>query len=135
MVAQRLNFTHAARQLHLTQGAVSRQNSGWNSVWASAVQPPARFGVDAAGAQLPAPAAGAGAVGRGADAGRRPAGALRIKCPTCAMRWVLPRIIRPQNERPDMHIELTAFGVARPGFQHRASFDAAVIAWPAAGQS
>lgn len=28
VVAQRLNFTHAARELHLTQGAVSRQILG-----------------------------------------------------------------------------------------------------------
>lgn len=34
VVAQRLNFTHAARQLHLTQGRSAGKFSGWNSVWA-----------------------------------------------------------------------------------------------------
>lgn len=34
VVAQRLNFTHAARQLHLTQGRSAGKFSGWNSAWA-----------------------------------------------------------------------------------------------------
>lgn len=33
VVAQRLNFTHAARQLHLTQGRSAGKSLGWNSAW------------------------------------------------------------------------------------------------------
>ncbi|HGY5734462.1 TPA: LysR substrate-binding domain-containing protein, partial [Serratia marcescens] len=55
-----------------------------------------------------------------------PPGALRVKCPTCAMRWVLPRVIRLQNERPDMHIELTASVSHGLDFSTE-QFDAAVV--------
>lgn len=42
------------------------------------------------------------------------------------MRWVLPRVIRLQNERPDMHIELTASVSHGLDFSTE-QFDAAVV--------
>jgi LysR family glycine cleavage system transcriptional activator len=79
------------------------------------------------GAQLLAPVQQAlGQLDEALTRAAAPPGALRIKCPTCAMRWVLPRIIRLQNERPDMHIELTASVSHGLDFSTE-QFDAAVV--------
>ncbi len=111
VVAQRLNFTHAAQELHLTQGAVSRQILGLEQQLGYPLFSRRARGLTltSQGASLLAPVqlALAQLSEALARAGEQP-GTLRIKCPTCAMRWVLPRIIRLQNERPEMHIELTA---------------------------
>lgn len=129
VVAERLNFTHAAQALHLTQGAVSRQILGLEqqlgyplfsrrargltlTPQGTLLLVPVQLALDQLAQAL-------------AKAGEQP-GTLRVKCPTCAMRWVLPRIIRLQNERPEMHIELTA-SVSHGldfGSEH---FDAAVV--------
>jgi len=129
VVAQRLNFTHAAQALNLTQGAVSRQILGLEQQLGYPLFSRRARGLvlTAQGALLLTPVQqaleqlGEALVRVGAQPGM-----LRIKCPTCAMRWVLPRIIRLQNERPEMHIELTAsvsHGVDF-GTEH---FDAAVV--------
>ncbi|WP_148874168.1 LysR family transcriptional regulator, partial [Serratia marcescens] len=129
VVAQRLNFTHAARQLHLTQGAVSRQILGLEQrLGYPLFSRQARgLALTPQGAQLLAPVQQAlGQLDEALTRAAAPPGALRIKCPTCAMRWVLPRIIRLQNERPDMHIELTASVSHGLDFSTE-QFDAAVV--------
>lgn len=129
VVAERLNFTHAAQTLHLTQGAVSRQILGLEQQLGYPLFSRRARGLTLTpqGAQLLAPVQLAleQLAQALAKAGEQP-GTLRVKCPTCAMRWVLPRIIRLQNERPEMHIELTA-SVSHGldfGSEH---FDAAVV--------
>jgi LysR family glycine cleavage system transcriptional activator len=129
VVAQRLNFTHAAQSLHLTQGAVSRQILGLEQQLGYPLFSRRARGLTLTpqGAMLLVPVQQAlGQLDEAlARVGAQP-GTLRIKCPTCAMRWVLPRIIRLQNERPEMHIELTA-SVSHGldfGAEH---FDAAVV--------
>jgi len=129
VVAQRLNFTHAAQTLHLTQGAVSRQILGLEQHLGYPLFSRRARGLTLTpqGAMLLAPVQQAlGQLGEAlARVGAQP-GTLRIKCPTCAMRWVLPRIIRLQNERPEMHIELTAS--VSHGLDFSAEhFDAAVV--------
>lgn len=127
-VAQRLNFTHAAQALHLTQGAVSRQILGLErQLGYPLFSRHARgLALTPQGAQLLGPVRLA--LGQLSEAvarvGAQP-GTLRIKCPTCAMRWLLPRIIRLQNERPELHIELTASVSHRLDFAGE-QFDAAV---------
>jgi len=129
VVAQRLNFTHAAQSLHLTQGAVSRQILGLEQQLGYPLFSRRARGLTLTpqGTMLLVPVQQAlGQLDEAlARVGAQP-GTLRIKCPTCAMRWVLPRIIRLQNERPEMHIELTA-SVSHGldfGAEH---FDAAVV--------
>lgn len=129
VVAQRLNFTHAAQALHLTQGAVSRQILGLEQQLGYPLFSRRARGLvlTAQGASLLAPVQQA--LGQLAEALARASaqpGTLRIKCPTCAMRWVLPRIIRLQNERPEMHIELTASVSHGVDFSTE-HFDAAVV--------
>ncbi|CAI0904579.1 Gcv operon activator [Serratia entomophila] len=128
-VAQRLNFTHAAQALHLTQGAVSRQILGLEQRlgYPLFIRRARGLTLTPQGAMLLAPVQQAlGQLDEALERAAAPPGTLRIKCPTCAMRWVLPRIIRLQNERPEMHIELTA-SVSHGldfGAEH---FDAAVV--------
>ncbi|CAI0816625.1 LysR substrate-binding domain-containing protein [Serratia ficaria] len=110
-VAQRLNFTHAAQALHLTQGAVSRQILGLEQRlgYPLFIRRARGLTLTPQGAMLLAPVQQAlGQLDEALERVGAQPGTLRIKCPTCAMRWVLPRIIRLQNERPEMHIELTA---------------------------
>lgn len=129
VVAQRLNFTHAAQSLHLTQGAVSRQILGLEQhLGYPLFSRQARgLALTPQGALLVVPVQQAlGQLDEALSRVGAQSGTLRIKCPTCAMRWVLPRIIRLQNERPEMHIELTA-SVSHGldfGAEH---FDAAVV--------
>lgn len=129
VVAQCLNFTHAAQALHLTQGAVSRQILGLEQQLGYPLFSRRARGLTLTpqGASLLAPVQLAlGQLAQAlARAGQQP-GTLRIKCPTCAMRWVLPRIILLQNELPEMHIELTASVSHGLDFSSE-HFDAAVV--------
>lgn len=129
VVAERLNFTHAARLLHLTQGAVSRQISGLEQRlgYALFIRQARGLGLTDAGAMLLAPLQQAlGQIDTAlAGINSRP-GRLRVKCPTCAMRWLLPRIMQLQNQHPEIDITLTtaiSHGVDFAG-EH---FDAAVV--------
>ena len=56
VVAQRLNFTHAARELHLTQGRSAGKFSGWSSARVIRCSAAARgLALTPQGAQLLAP--------------------------------------------------------------------------------
>ncbi|MFF7707067.1 LysR substrate-binding domain-containing protein [Pseudomonas sp. NPDC007930] len=133
VVAQCLNFTHAAARLHITQGAVSRQIAALESHLGYPL-----FLRQARGLAL-TPQGQAlfprieqvfalihDAVGAAAGEGE----ALRLKAPTCAMRWLWPRLMRWRDEHPNRPVELTttvAHGVAF----HREAFDAALVYGPA----
>ncbi|KAA9000516.1 LysR family transcriptional regulator [Affinibrenneria salicis] len=129
VVAQHLNFTHAAQALHLTQGAVSRQILGLERQLGYPLFSRRARGLTLTpqGAQLLAPVRQALSI---LDetllrAATRP-GTLRIKCPTCAIRWLLPRVIQLQNDMPEVHIELTASVSHGLDFDNE-HFDAAVV--------
>jgi LysR family glycine cleavage system transcriptional activator len=51
---------------------------------------------------------------------------LQLKAPSCVMRWLLPRLLQWQKERPDVPVKLTASLQHGVDFQ-REQFDAAVI--------
>lgn len=129
VVAQTLNLTHAATLLHITQGAVSRQITGLEvSLGYPLFLRQARgLTLTPRGAQLLPPVQQALALMGEAlkRVGSHP-DTLRIKCPTCSMRWLLPRVIQLQNDRPDMRIELTASIAHGVDFSNE-HFDAAVI--------
>lgn len=129
VVAERLNFTHAAQRLHITQGAVSRQIAGLERRlgYALFARQARGLALTEAGAALLAPLQQAfGQIETALAAVNNRPGTLRVKCPTCAMRWLLPRIIQLQNQHPDIDISLTtsiSHGVDFTG-EH---FDAAVV--------
>jgi LysR family glycine cleavage system transcriptional activator len=59
---------------------------------------------------------------------------LQLKASTCVMRWLLPRLMQWQRERPDVPVELTTTVAYTVDFR-REQFDAAVIYAPIAEQS
>lgn len=129
VVAQTLNLTHAATLLHITQGAVSRQITGLEVAlgYPLFLRQARGLTLTPRGAQLLPPIQQALALMGDAlkRVGSHP-DTLRIKCPTCSMRWLLPRVIQLQNDRPDMRIELTASIAHGVDFSNE-HFDAAVI--------
>ena len=129
VVAQTLNLTHAASLLHITQGAVSRQITGLEATlgYPLFLRQARGLTLTPRGAQLLPPVQQALALMSEAlkRVGSHP-DTLRIKCPTCSMRWLLPRVIQLQNDRPDMQIELTASIAHGVDFSSE-HFDAAVV--------
>ena len=129
VVAQTLNLTHAATLLHITQGAVSRQITGLEVAlgYPLFLRQARGLTLTPRGAQLLPPVQQALALMGDAlkRVGSHP-DTLRIKCPTCSMRWLLPRVIQLQNDRPDMRIEPTASIAHGVDFSNE-HFDAAVI--------
>ncbi|WP_017901494.1 LysR substrate-binding domain-containing protein [Pseudomonas asplenii] len=129
ITAQCCNFTRAAEQLHITQGAVSRQIAGLEQHLGYALfQRQARGlsltpqgrelfprirqvfrqieeAVEQVGAQRPA---------------------LKLKAPICMIRWLLPRLLQWRKERPDVPVELTTSLQHGVDFR-REDFDVAVI--------
>ncbi len=51
---------------------------------------------------------------------------LQLKAPTCITRWLLPRLLQWQQERPDVPVELTTT-IAHDVDFRRERFDAAVV--------
>ncbi len=129
VVAERLNFTHAAQRLHLTQGAVSRQIAGLEQHlgYALFIRQARGLCLTEAGAALLAPIRqGLGQIDAAlAGVNNRP-DTLRVKCPTCAMRWLLPRIMQLQNQHPEIDIALTTAISHGVDFASE-HFDAAVV--------
>lgn len=136
VTAQCCNFTRAAEHLHITQGAVSRQVAGLESQLGYAL-----FQRQARGLSLTQEgrewlACAQQVFGLLADAvehiGERRR-TLQLKASTCVMRWLLPRLLHWQKERPDVPVELTTTVAYNVDFR-REPFDAAVIYGPIAEQ-
>lgn len=136
ITAQCCNFTRAAEQLHITQGAVSRQIAGLESQLGYAL-----FQRQARGLSLTEEGREwsvrtqqvFGLLGDALEqiGGRRQA--LQLKASTCVMRWLLPRLLQWQQARPDVPVELTTTVAYTVDFR-REPFDAAVIYAPTAEQ-
>jgi len=132
ITAQCCNFTRAAEQLHITQGAVSRQIAGLEDHLGYALfQRQARgLSLTAEGqAWLPRVQQVFSLIGEAVEQVGEKRQTLQLKAPTCVMRWLLPRLLQWQKERPDVPVELTATARHGVDFQ-REAFDAAVIYGP-----
>lgn len=129
VTAKSCNFTRAAEALHLTQGAVSRQISGLEAYLGYRL-----FNRQARGLSLTAQ--GREMLPRieqafslieeavdQVDARPRP---LHIKAPTCLSRWLSPRLMQWQKDRPDAPVQLTTTSAHIVDFR-RENFDAAVV--------
>ncbi|QKJ87208.1 LysR family transcriptional regulator [Paramixta manurensis] len=110
VTAKHLNLTHAAQELCITQGAVSRKISALENWLGFAL-----FDRHARGLWL---------TPQGADllpelnhafermnttlenASRRPR-AIRLRAPTCAMRWLVPKLVAFEQRYPDIQVALT----------------------------
>jgi LysR family glycine cleavage system transcriptional activator len=132
ITAQCCNFTRAAELLHITQGAVSRQIAGLESHLGYALfQRQARgLSLTAQGRELFPPIQQAfGVLNEAFERVGARREVLRLKAPTCVMRWLLPRLMHWQVERPDVPVELTTTVQHSVDFR-REEFDAAVIFCP-----
>lgn len=129
VTAQCCNFTRAAEQLHITQGAVSRQIAGLEDHLGYALfQRHARgLSLTAEGqAWLPRVQEVFGLISDAVEQIGEKRQTLQLKAPTCVMRWLLPRLLQWQKERPDLPVKLTSTARHGVDFQ-REPFDAAVI--------
>ncbi|PIB49899.1 LysR substrate-binding domain-containing protein [Pseudomonas sp. 2822-17] len=137
VTAQCCNFTRAAEQLHITQGAVSRQIAGLESHLGYALfQRQARgLSLTEEGREWSLRAQQVfGLLGDAVELIGNRRQTLQLKASTCVMRWLLPRLMQWQKERPDVPVELTTTVAYTVDFR-REQFDAAVIYAPIAEQS
>ncbi|MCG8293884.1 MULTISPECIES: LysR substrate-binding domain-containing protein [Pseudomonas] len=129
VTAQHCNFTRAAQQLHITQGAVSRQIAGLEEhLGYPLFQRQARgLALTREGQDwLPRVQQVFALIEQGVrEVGGRSA-TLQLKAPTCVMRWLLPRLMEWQALRPDVPVELTTTVQHGVDFR-REGFDAAVV--------
>jgi len=137
VTAQCCNFTRAAEQLHITQGAVSRQVAGLEShLGYPLFQRQARgLSLTEEGREWSLRAQQVfGLIGDAVEQIGSRRQTLQLKASTCVMRWLLPRLMQWQRERPDVPVELTTTVAYTVDFR-REQFDAAVIYAPIAEQS
>jgi len=115
--------------MHITQGAVSRQISGLEAhLGYRLFNRQARgLSLTAQGRELLPRIEQVFSLIEGAvdQVSARPR-ALQIKAPTCISRWLLPRLMQWQKERPDVPVQLTTTS-AHPVDFRREDFDAGVV--------
>lgn len=129
ITARACNFTRAAQQLHITQGAVSRQIAGLEEHlgYPLFVRQARGLSLTREGQDwLPRVQQIFGLIEEAVQQVGAKSAVLQIKAPTCVMRWLLPRLMEWQALRPDVPVELTTSMQYGVDFRHEA-FDAAVI--------
>ncbi|MDU9390428.1 LysR substrate-binding domain-containing protein [Pseudomonas sp. zfem002] len=129
ITAQCCNFTRAAQQLHLTQGAVSRQIAGLEEHlgYPLFIRQARGLGLTREGQEwLPRVQQVFALLEDGVQQIGAPHSTLQLKAPTCVMRWLLPRLMEWQALRPDVPVELTTTIQHGVDFR-REGFDAAVV--------
>jgi LysR family transcriptional regulator, glycine cleavage system transcriptional activator len=132
ITAQCCNFTRAAEQLHITQGAVSRQIAGLEEQlgYPLFIRLARGLALTAEGREwLPRVEKVFGLICEATEQIGLTRQTLQLKAPSCVMRWLLPRLLQWQKERPDVPVKLTASLQHGVDFQ-REQFDAAVIYGP-----
>ena len=129
ITAQCCNFTRAAEQLHITQGAVSRQIAGLEEHlgYPLFIRLARGLALTTEGREwLPRVEKIFGLISEATEQIGLQRETLQLKAPSCVMRWLLPRLLQWQKERPDVPVKLTASLQHGVDFQ-REQFDAAVI--------
>lgn len=135
ITAQCCNFTRAAELLHITQGAVSRQIAGLEEHLGYALFQRLARGLSLTdqGRELyPRIQQVFNLIDEAVEQVGSKRAALQLKAPTCMMRWLLPRLLQWQKERPDVPVELTTTVQHKVDFR-RETFDAAVVFGAAPG--
>ena len=135
ITAQCCNFTRAGEQLHITQGAVSRQIAGLEEHLGYPL-----FYRQARGLSLteqgqalyPRIEQVFDLIGEAVEYASIRRSPLQIKAPTCMLRWLLPKLMQWQKLRPDVPVELTSSVQHGVDFR-REAFDAAVVYSPLPG--
>ncbi|MCB6184042.1 LysR family transcriptional regulator [Leeia sp. TBRC 13508] len=129
VAARHLNLTRAADELCVTQGAVSRQIASLEQHIGMKL-----FYREARGLKLtvqgesllPELRAAFDLIQKAADKAAKSHHVIRLKAPTCAMRWLLPKLMIWEKSQPDIPVELTTTSAHDVDFLHE-PFDAAVL--------
>lgn len=127
VTARHLNLTHAARELCLTQGAVSRKITSleqWLGVTLFDRHARGLRLTPQGAALLPDLRTGFEQMVQASEKIRRTQSSIRLKAPTCAMRWLVPRLMALEHQRPDLHVALTT---TLDHASQLENFDAAIV--------
>lgn len=111
VTARHLNLTRAAGELCITQGAVSRKIASLENWLGFAL-----FDRHARGltltpqgvSLLPAMKTHFEQMMQAAEQASKTHGVIRLKAPTCAMRWLVPKLVALEQAQPDLHVSLTS---------------------------
>jgi len=124
------SFSQAAQQLYLTQGAVSRQIQSLEEFFGFPLfvrHPRKSLSLTSEGLLLvPAVRECFRSLQEVTQRLTQRAAAVTLKIPTCAMRWVLPKIMRFRAVQPETDIQITTTLSHRVDFDSEA-FDAAIV--------
>jgi LysR family glycine cleavage system transcriptional activator len=129
IVARHRSFTRAAEHLCLTQGAVSRQILALEEHYGFQLftRAPKGLALTVEGEiLLPVVRESFSRIEEISTRLTRQRNDLALKVPTCAMRWILPKIMLFQAEHADIQIQLTTTTQHNVDFRHDA-FDAAIV--------
>ena len=129
VTARHLNLTHAAKELCLTQGAVSRKIAALESWFGFPLFERHARGLrlsSQGSALLPDLRASYEHFLTVADQARAQQTVVRLKVPTCAMRWLVPRLLQVEREQPELQIALTTTNEHSVNFKTE-SYDAAIV--------
>ncbi|MEZ3500391.1 LysR substrate-binding domain-containing protein [Pantoea sp. KPR_PJ] len=127
VTARHLNLTRAAGELCVTQGAVSRKIATLEHYLGFALferhARGLRLTVQGA-ALLPELQQGFEQMVNATTKAMRHNGVIRLKAPTCAMRWLVPRLVTLEQQQPDLHVALTT---TLDHHSQLEGFDAAIV--------
>ncbi|WP_343645116.1 LysR family transcriptional regulator [Enterobacter sp.] len=129
VTARHLNLTHAAGELCLTQGAVSRKIASLEAWFGFPLFERHARGLRLSpqgSALLPELQSAFAHLLTVADRARGHHTVIRLKAPTCAMRWLVPRLLQVEREQPDLQIALTTTTDHNVNFKTE-SYDAAIV--------
>ncbi|WP_337014942.1 LysR substrate-binding domain-containing protein [Leclercia sp. AS011] len=129
VTGRHLNLTHAAKELCLTQGAVSRKIAALESWFGFPLFERHARGLrlsSQGSALLPDLRASYEHLLTVADQARAQQTVVRLKVPTCAMRWLVPRLLQVEREQPELQIALTTTNEHSVNFKTE-SYDAAIV--------
>ncbi|HDR2891158.1 TPA: LysR family transcriptional regulator [Enterobacter asburiae] len=127
--ARHLNLTHAAKELCLTQGAVSRKIAALESWFGFPLFERHARGLRLSpqgSALLPELQSAFEHLLTVAEQARAQQTVVRLKAPTCAMRWLIPRLLQVEREQPELQIALTTTTDHNVNFKTE-SYDAAIV--------
>ena len=129
VTARHLNLTHAAKELCLTQGAVSRKIASLESWFGFPLFERHARGLrlsSQGSALLPELQSAFEHLLNVAEQARTHQTVIRLKAPTCAMRWLVPRLLQVEREQPELQIALTTTTDHNVNFKTE-SYDAAIV--------
>ncbi|MGK3223496.1 LysR family transcriptional regulator [Enterobacter soli] len=127
--ARHLNLTHAAKELCLTQGAVSRKIAALEAWFGFPLFERHARGLRLSpqgSALLPELQSAFEHLLTVAEQARAQQTVVRLKAPTCAMRWLIPRLLQVEREQPELQIALTTTTDHNVNFKTE-SYDAAIV--------